>query len=189
MLVFGHIEDMKNYGDVDSLNFAVTSAQYIDRLIHPLAAAPPRSVDHGAIVNLNNLPLTHLATIQLPKGSRTTLEFTSLSNHISFLSTTHVLCLIPFLANRLPHRFSDVLATVNDSPRFKLSTLTNTSAAYTDMLAALSTKLTYDPVARQQCVDELGIKGWRKRRLMLEFEAALVRRGWLERWDVVLEVR
>ncbi|KAG2750628.1 hypothetical protein P692DRAFT_20831831 [Suillus brevipes Sb2] len=180
---------MKNYGDVDSLNFSVTSAQHIDRLIHPLAAAPPRSVDHGTIVNLNNLPLTHLATIQLPKGSRTTLEFTSLSNHVSFLSTTYVLCLIPFLVNRLPHRFSDVLATVNDTSRFKLSTLTNTSAAYTDMLAALSTKLTYDPAARQQCVDELGIKGWRKWRLMLEFEAALVRRGWLERWDVVLEIR
>ncbi|KAG2739414.1 hypothetical protein P692DRAFT_201901006 [Suillus brevipes Sb2] len=95
--------------------------------------------------------------------------------------TTHILCLIPFLANRLPRRFSDVLATVNDTPRFKLSSLTNTSAAYADTLAALSTKLTYDPAARQQCVDELGIKGWRKWRLMLEFEAALVRRGWLER--------
>jgi hypothetical protein len=117
------------------------------------------------------------------------LEFTSLSNHISFLSTTHVLCLIPFLANRLPHRLSDVLATVNNTPHFKLSTLTNTSAVYADTLATLSTKLMYDPAARQQCVDELGIKSWRKRRLMLEFEAALVRRGWLERWDVVLEVR
>jgi hypothetical protein len=147
VLVFGYIENMKNYGDVDSLNFAVTSAQHIDGLIHPLAAAPPRSVDHGTIVNVNNLPLTHLATIQLPKGSRTTLEFTSLSNYISFLSTTYVLCLIHFLANRLPHRLSDALATVNDAPRFKLSTLTNTSAANADTLAALSTKLTYDPAS------------------------------------------
>ncbi|KAG1741972.1 hypothetical protein EDB19DRAFT_2024489 [Suillus lakei] len=61
--------------------------------------------------------------------------------------------------------------------------------AYANILAALSTKLTYDPVARQQCIDELGIKGWRTRRLMLEFEAVLVRRGWLERWNVVLEAR
>lgn len=129
------------------LNVPVTSAQHIDGLIHPLAAALPRSVDHGAIVNLNNLPLTHLAAIQLPKGSHTTLEFTSFSNYISFLSTTHVLCITPFLANHLPHCLSDVLATVNDTPRFKLSTLTNTSAAYTDTLAALSTKLTYDPAS------------------------------------------
>ncbi|KAG1827611.1 uncharacterized protein BJ212DRAFT_1313501 [Suillus subaureus] len=181
--------DMESHDGVDSSNFAVISAQHIDWLIHPLTTAPPPSTDHGTVINLDIHPLTHLATIQLPKGSRTTLEFTSLSNHISFLSTKHILCLIPFLAHRLPSSLSDVLATVNDTPSFKLSTLTNATAAYADTLAALSTKLTYDPIARQQCVDELGIKGWRKRRLMLEFETALVQKGWLERWDVVLEVR
>ncbi|KAG0694985.1 hypothetical protein DFH29DRAFT_957373, partial [Suillus ampliporus] len=132
---------------------------------------------------------THLATIQIPQGSNMTLEFTSLSNHISFLSTKHILCMIPFLARRLPHHLSDVLATVNDTRNLKLSSLTNTSAAYTDTLIVVSTTLAYNPVARKQCVDELGIKGRRKRRLMLEFEAALVRRGWLERWNVVLEAR
>ncbi|KAG1792189.1 uncharacterized protein HD556DRAFT_1381389 [Suillus plorans] len=151
--------------------------------------APPPSTDYGTIIDLNNHPLTHMATIQLPQDSRTTLEFTSLSNHIPFLSTKHIFCVIPFLAHRLPHRLSDVLATINDTPQFKLSTLTNTSAVYADALAVLSTKITYDPVARQQCVDALSVKGWRKRRLMLEFEAALVLRGWLERWNVVLEAR
>ncbi|KAG2100203.1 uncharacterized protein F5147DRAFT_839280 [Suillus discolor] len=152
-------------------------------------SAPPPSTDYGTIIDLNNHPLTHLATIRLPQGSRTTLEFTSLSNHIPFLSTKHIFCVIPFLAHRLPHRLSDVLATINDTPQFKLSTLTNTSAVYADALAALSTKITYDPLARQQCVDALSVKGWRKRRLMLEFEAALVLRGWLERWNLVLEAR
>jgi hypothetical protein len=189
MLVFEDIEvGMKSHDGVDSSNFAVASAQHINGLIHPFAIAPPPFADYGTVINLNSYPLLHLATIQLPKGSRIILEFTSLSNHISFLSTTHVLCLIPFLAHHLPHRLSDVLATVNDTPHLKLSTITNTSAAYADTLAAISTKLTYDPVARQQCVDEVGIKEWRKRRLMLEFEAALVRKGWLERWDVALEV-
>ncbi|KAG2135228.1 uncharacterized protein EDB93DRAFT_1171541 [Suillus bovinus] len=150
---------------------------------------PPPSADHRTLINLNNHPLRHLATIQLPEGSRTTLAFTTLSNHIFFLSTLHIICMIPFLTHRLPHRFSDIIATVNETPHFKLLTLTNTSAVYADTLAALSNKVTYDPVARQQCVDELGIKGWRKRRLMLEFEAVLVRRGWLERWNVVLQAR
>lgn len=184
MLVF---EDMKSHDGVYSSNFAVTNAQHIDGLIHPLTTPPP-SAEHGTVINLNNHPLTHLATIQLPKGSRVVLEFTSLSNHISFLSTTHILCLIPFQTHRLPHLLSDVLAIINDTPHFRLSTLTNTTAAYADTLAALSTKLTYDPVARKQSVDDLGIKEWRERRLMLEFEAALMRKGWLERWDVVLEV-
>ncbi|KAG2366072.1 hypothetical protein BDR07DRAFT_1607132 [Suillus spraguei] len=155
------------------------SSQHIDGLIPP-------SANHRIIINLNSHALTHLATIQLPKGFRTTLESTCISNHISFLSTTHVLCSIPFLAHRLAHRLSDVLLTINNTPHSKLSMLTNTSAVYTDTSAAISTKLTYDPVARQQSVGELGIKEWRKQILMLE--AALVRRGWLERWDVVLEV-
>ncbi|KAG2065798.1 hypothetical protein BDR04DRAFT_1107864 [Suillus decipiens] len=179
VLVFEYI-DLKGNNSVDS-SFAVTSAEHLDGLI-------PLSANHGTIINLNSHSLTHLATIQLPKGSRTTLESTCFSNHISFLSTKYVLCLIPFLAHRLPYRLSDIFATINDTPHFKLSMLTNTSEAYADTLTAISTKLTYDPVARQQCIDELGIKEWRKRRLMLEFEAALVRRGWLERWDVVLEV-
>ncbi|KAG2366069.1 hypothetical protein BDR07DRAFT_1458804 [Suillus spraguei] len=176
-MLYINIPDMDGNNSVDS-NFAVTSAEYFDGLI-------PLSANHGTVINLNSHSLTHLATIQPPKGSRTTLESTCFSNHISFLSTTHVLCLIPFSAHRLPHRLSDVLAMINGTSHFKLSMLTNTSATYADTLAAMSTKLTYDPAARQQCVDELGIEEWRKRRLMLEFEAALVRRGWLERWDVI----
>ncbi|KAG1741968.1 hypothetical protein EDB19DRAFT_1634285 [Suillus lakei] len=179
----------KSHDGVQPFDGAVTNVQDIDGLIHLLATARSPSTDHRIIINLNSYPLRHLATIQAPKGSHTTLAFTSLSNQISLLSTTHILCTIPFLAHRLPHRLSDVLATVNNTRHFNLSTLTSTSTAYADILAKLSTKLTYDPVARQQCVDELGIKGWRTRRLMLEFEAALVRRGWLERWNVVLEAR
>ncbi|KAG1724763.1 uncharacterized protein EDB91DRAFT_1170124 [Suillus paluster] len=170
-------------------SYLPASAQHLDRLIHLLARAPSPSTDHGPIINFDNYPLTHLATIQLPQGSQTTLEFTSLSSHISFLSMTHVLCTIPFLARRLPHRLSDILATINNTPHFKLSTLTNTSTAYADSLVTSSATLTYHPVARKQCVEELGIEGWRKKRMMLEFEAALVRRGWLERWNVVLEAR
>ncbi|KAG2119435.1 hypothetical protein DEU56DRAFT_760952 [Suillus clintonianus] len=168
----------------------VTSAQHLDGLKHPLLAkVPPPSVDHWPTINLDGHPLSHLLSIRLPQGSHTTLEFTSLSSHISFLSTTYIVCMVPFLARRLPHQLSDILATVNGTRHFKLSTLTNTSATYAETLAALSTTLTYDSVARKHCVDELGVKGWRKRKLMLEFEAALVRRGWLERWNVVLEGR
>jgi len=97
--------------------------------------------------------------------------------------------MIPFFARCLPHRFSDVLAAVDDTRKFKLSTLINTSATHADGLSAVSTTLTNDPVARKQCVDGLGLKGWRERKVMLELEAALVRRGWLEHWNMVLEGR
>ncbi|KAG1741959.1 hypothetical protein EDB19DRAFT_1827888 [Suillus lakei] len=40
---------------------------------------------------------------------------------------------------------------------------------------------------QENSVDKLDIKYWCKWRLMLKFEAALVWRGWLECWNVVLE--
>jgi len=151
-----------------------------------MATSP--SLDKSTI-NLDSRPLSHLATIQLPRGSRATLEFTSLSGSIIVLSTTHMLCMIPFLKRRLPHRLSDVLAAVDDTRNFKLSSLSNSSATYANALFAASTTLTNDPVARKRCIDKVGVKGWRERRLMLEFEAALLRKGWIEHWEVVLEAR
>lgn len=63
----------------------------------------------------------------------------------------------------------------------------NSSATYSDALAVASSTLTDDPVAIKQYVEELGMKGWRERKLMLDLEAALVRRGWLEHWNMELE--
>jgi len=42
---------MKNYNDVDSSNFAVTGAQHLDRLIHPLTAAPPPFAEQVTIIS------------------------------------------------------------------------------------------------------------------------------------------
>jgi len=42
---------MKNYNDIDSSNFAVTSAQHLDILIHPLTAAPPPFAEHVTIIS------------------------------------------------------------------------------------------------------------------------------------------
>ncbi|OJA13882.1 hypothetical protein AZE42_05403 [Rhizopogon vesiculosus] len=153
--------------------------------------APGASPSPGlqSIINLDNKPLSHLATIQLPRGCRATLEFTSLSSSISVLSTTHTLCMMPFLTRRLPYRLSDVFAAVSNTRNFKLTSLSNTSETYANSLAAASTKLTDDPVVRKQYVDEVGIKGWRERRLMIAFEAALVRKGWLEHWEAILVAR
>ncbi|KAJ8594618.1 hypothetical protein M405DRAFT_808682 [Rhizopogon salebrosus TDB-379] len=40
-----------------------------------------------------------------------------------------------------------------------VSSLMNASLTYANVLSAVPSMLTDDPVARQQCVDELGIKG------------------------------
>jgi len=157
--------------------------------VRRLAPGASPSLGLQPIINLDNKPLSHLATIQLPRGSRVTLEFTSLSSSISVLSTAHTLCMMPFLTRHLPYRLSDVFATVSNTRNFKLTSLSNASETYANSLVAASTKLTDDPVVRKQYVDEMGIKAWRERRLMIAFEAALVRKGWLEHWEVVLVAR
>ncbi|KAG0701505.1 quinon protein alcohol dehydrogenase-like superfamily [Suillus ampliporus] len=117
------------------------------------------------------------------------------SPRLQYNSRIHV----PLQPQLLPQHNADVLydpllTPSSSSPPFRCpsnskrhSKFSNCrpSRRHTLTLAALA----YDPMARKQCVDELGIKGWRKRRLMLKFEAALVRRGWLERWNAVLEAR
>ena len=160
----------------DDSSYHPTSTQ----LVRLLSNSPSPSV-----IDLDNKPLEHLTTIQLHEG-KATLEFTSLSSSISVLSTRHILCMVPLLRRRLPHRLANVLAAANDTGHFKLSSLVNSSVTYANALAAASSTLTDDPVARNFFADELGIKGWREAKLMLEFEAALVRRGWLQHWEVVL---
>ncbi|KAG2738392.1 hypothetical protein P692DRAFT_20841965 [Suillus brevipes Sb2] len=119
-------------------NFALTNTNY--RRI-PLSIASLPSVKHVTL-NVNSHPLTPLTTIQLSKGSRTTLEFPLQSHHEAHPLPQHV------FGQSSPHRLSDVLAITNDTPHFTLSTFTNTSATYADTFAALSIKLTYDPAAR-----------------------------------------
>jgi hypothetical protein len=76
------------------------------------------------------------------------------------------------LTRRLPYRLSDVFAAASNTRNFELTSLSNASETYANSLAAASTKLTDEPVVRKQYVDEVGIKDWRERRLMIAFVTA-----------------
>ncbi|KAG1719721.1 hypothetical protein EDB19DRAFT_2044986 [Suillus lakei] len=165
---------MKSYDAIYPSHFAVTSAHHLDRLIRSLTTAPSPSADHH-----RPQLLMRLASVQLPWCFQTTLELNSLSSHIS-LSTTRFKC--PCMINSEQHSTLQIFDTrkhISSTPRY----------IPPDTLAALSTTLTYDPVARNQRVNELSIKDRCKGMQMLKSEALLLRRSWLEHWDMVLEVR
>ncbi|KAG1854997.1 hypothetical protein F4604DRAFT_1253614 [Suillus subluteus] len=60
---------MKSHDGVDSSNFAVTSAQHLDGLVHSLATAPLPSAEHGTIPLLTHPYPSSLTSLKF--GSRT----------------------------------------------------------------------------------------------------------------------
>ncbi|KAG1718358.1 hypothetical protein EDB19DRAFT_1797911 [Suillus lakei] len=120
-------DNMKNYDTIYPSNFAVTSAQHLDGLARSLTIVPSYSPDHRR----PQQPTDHAPGYYPASGGfHTNLECTYLSNHVSFLSTMHILRMIHFLAHFLPHCFSHVLphcfshvlTAVNNNRHFKLST-------------------------------------------------------------------
>ena len=72
------------------------------------------------------------------------------------------------------------------SPRKTILAVTNISAIYASDLLELRERLHFDASTRSSYVARYGVECWRERRLMLAWEAALLRAGMLERWSVEL---
>ena len=72
------------------------------------------------------------------------------------------------------------------SPRKTILAVTNISANYASDLLELRERLHSDASMRSSYVARYGVECWRERRLMLAWEAALLRAGMLERWSVEL---
>ncbi|KAL1720138.1 hypothetical protein EV715DRAFT_197997 [Schizophyllum commune] len=72
------------------------------------------------------------------------------------------------------------------SPRKTVLAVTNISANCASDLLELRERLHSDASMRSSYVARYGVECWRERRLMLAWEAALLRAGMLERWSVEL---
>ncbi|KAL1676080.1 hypothetical protein EV122DRAFT_217083 [Schizophyllum commune] len=72
------------------------------------------------------------------------------------------------------------------SPRKTILAVTNISDNYASDLLELRERLHSDASTRSSYVARYGVECWRERRLMLAWEAALLRAGMLERWSVEL---
>jgi len=65
-----------------------------------------------------------------------------------------------------------------------IESLSNVSVDYEHALRRLYKSLSGEQKIREAWVKVLGIKAWRREMFLVALEAALVHRGWIERWAV-----
>lgn len=69
---------------------------------------------------------------------------------------------------------------------FVVESVQNVSEQYATYLDAYVQDITYNPRVRERFVSRWGMEGWREERLLVGWEAALFRAGFLTRWAVLV---
>jgi hypothetical protein len=149
-------------------------------------------------------------------GAAATLEFTTLSPGVASLSTRFVLSALALLPRRTRqqntntharskrsarprqrtpvslltslHRVVELL-TANPAaarPPLTVVGVRNVSGEYALALGAAAAEMVDARRVREALVGRLELRGWREERFWLEWEAAVVEAGFLERWIVVV---
>lgn len=135
------------------------------------------SLPHGVIPTLN-------------AGCKVTLEFTAFSPSLRILSAAQIISAIPFFiserSRRRPRPLVSVLKQLSASygPNLVVDMLSNVSADYEHTLRHVYKSFSGEQKIREMGVRNLGIQAWRQDVFLVALEAALVRRGWIERWAV-----
>ncbi|KAH0830698.1 hypothetical protein J3R83DRAFT_2176 [Lanmaoa asiatica] len=134
--------------------------------------------------------LPHGITPSLNAGCKVTLEFTAFSPSLRILSTAQIISAIPFIISEHPRRRPRSLVSVikqlsaSYGPNLVVDSLSNVSADYEHALRHVYKSLSGEQKIREMWAKILGIKAWRRDMFLVALEAALVRRGWIERWAV-----
>lgn len=135
------------------------------------------SLPHGTIPSLN-------------AGCKVTLEFTAFSPSLRILSTAQIISALPFVisgrSRRRPRSLVSVLEQLSASygPNLVVDSFSNVSADYEHALRYAYKSSSGEQKIRKMGVKTLGIRAWRRDMFLVALEAALVRRGWVERWVV-----
>ncbi|KAJ7632963.1 hypothetical protein FB45DRAFT_866459 [Roridomyces roridus] len=172
----------------------------------PKESITPLSLTPNSCLHLDYIPLAQLepSLVQLratlPAGTSATLEFTTSAAHLSFLSPQFTISAVPFLPRKRVGRsgvartatplfasIHRILELLTAGPAaLALESVSNESIKYANALNAAATQLEQDPAARSAFIQQWKEEGWRERRLMLVWEAALFSAGHLMRWVVVV---
>ncbi|KIJ69125.1 hypothetical protein HYDPIDRAFT_185014 [Hydnomerulius pinastri MD-312] len=157
-------------------------------LLHPFATTSPTN----PLIDLDHLPSGNLPLLSL--GSHVTLEFTSLSPRNRTLCKSHVISTLPFLLSQsggLPRRPRSLLSVLESLSRSnaEVDTVTRVSVDYEHALRCVHHLISAEREARGVWVEAFGVRVWRRDMFLLALEAALVQRGWIERWAVEVSAK
>ncbi|KIK81562.1 hypothetical protein PAXRUDRAFT_155829 [Paxillus rubicundulus Ve08.2h10] len=178
-------------GIIARMKLIVTpSSLDLSLFLSPFASTSPTS---GAHICLDFLPSGILPS--LDSGSKVTLEFTSFSTCLRTLSTAQIISALPFILSqglpRRPQSLSSVLGhlAVSYDSKLAVDSFVNVSADYGHELERAYNLIAGEQRTRTMWVEAFGIRAWRRDLFLVALEAALIRRGWIERWAIEVSVR
>lgn len=151
------------------------------------------AANSSPLLCLDSLP--HGTIPLLNAGCKVTLEFTAFSPSLRILSTAQIISAIPFIiperSRRWPRSLVSVLKQLSASygPNLVVDSLSNISADYERALGHMYNSSSKEQKIREMGVKNLGIRAWRRDMFLVALEAALVRRGWIERWAVQVTIK
>lgn len=171
-------------------NMPIANSSPLDLFLSPFALTSSTSCP---LLCLDCLPYGIVPTLNA--GCKVTLEFTAFSPSLRILSTAHIISAIPFMISERPRRRPRPLISVlkqlsaSYGPNMVIDSLSNVSVDYEHALRHVCKSFSGKQKIRETWVKILGIKAWRREMFLVALEAALVRRGWIERWAVQVTVK
>ncbi|PBK74279.1 hypothetical protein ARMSODRAFT_1060297 [Armillaria solidipes] len=126
-----------------------------------------------------------LCSKSLVVGSTATIEFTTMSPQIVWMSKDFILCSLPLRTSTpLLVSFTRVLSVCAPT---RIKSVVNISERYADALSSSAERLAEDRADRIAFIDQYGLDMWRERRFLMYWEAALLDVGHVTRWIVELQ--
>ncbi|KAK0195652.1 hypothetical protein F5146DRAFT_1174735 [Armillaria mellea] len=155
------------------------------------APAPPLLSEGPSTLHLDALPHSKIDSCitsfikSLAVGSTATIEFTTVSPQIVWMSKDFILCSLPLRTSTpLLVSFAGVLSVCAPA---RIKSVVNISERYADALTSSAEKLAEDRADRSAFIDQYGLDMWRERRLLMYWEAALLDVEHVTRWIVELQ--
>ncbi|PBK78497.1 hypothetical protein ARMSODRAFT_968609 [Armillaria solidipes] len=121
----------------------------------------------------------------LTAGSTATIEFTTISPQIAWMSKEFILCSLP-LRTSTPLLVS-LTSVLSICAPARIKSIVNISEKYANALNNEAERLVEDRTKRIAFINQHGLEIWRERRFLMYWEAGLLDAGHVTRWMVELQ--
>lgn len=153
-----------------------------------LSQFSPTSSTSCPLLCLDHLPHGLIPTLNA--GCKATLEFTTFSPSLRTFSTAQIVSTVLFIISESPPRRPRTLISVlkqlsaSYNPSVVVDSVSNVSVNYEHALRHAYWSFSREQKVREMWIKSMGIKAWRREMFLVALEAALLRRGWIERWAI-----
>ncbi|KAK0228844.1 hypothetical protein IW262DRAFT_1353423 [Armillaria fumosa] len=152
----------------------------------PLLLSEHPSTLHLDVVPHSQMEASVASLIKpLTAGSTATIEFTTISPQIAWMSKEFILCSLP-LRSSTPLLVS-LTGILSICAPARIKSVVNISEKYANALNNEAERLLENRTKRIAFIDQYGLEIWRERRFLMYWEAGLLDAGHVMRWMVELQ--